>query len=37
MRRSVPWAVLLLASPMIANASAPKALACEDDASEALG
>ncbi len=37
MGRSVLWAVLLLVSPMIANASAPRALACEDDASTALG
>jgi len=36
MCRSALWALLLLVSPMIANASAPRALACEDDASPPL-
>jgi len=36
MRRSVLWAVLLLVSPVVANASAPKARVCEDGASDAL-
>ncbi|MDV3513816.1 alpha/beta fold hydrolase [Stenotrophomonas sp. C1657] len=36
MHRSALWPVLLLVSPMLAHASAPKAVACEDDASTAL-
>ncbi len=36
MRRSALWAVLLLFSPVIASASAPKARACEDGTSAAL-
>lgn len=36
MCRSVLWAVLLLVAPLGANGSAPKAQACEDDASPAL-
>lgn len=36
MRRSALWAVLLLFSPVIASASAPKARACEDGASATL-
>lgn len=37
MCRNVLWAELLLVSPMTANAAVPKALACKDHASAALG
>lgn len=36
MCRNMLWAVLLLVAPLVANASAAKAQACEDDASPAL-
>lgn len=36
MHRSALWAALFLVSPLIANASTPKAQACQDDASAVL-